>query len=533
MGRPERMRARVALDVGPALFSVVALVALAMPTAGAAQEGCEFGPEGNDVLRQVTLVGGDAVFYVTRPHLVCADGIQIWADSAVAYTSSDMAHLIGSVRYEDEVRTLEAAEARYFSEVGRLQAEGELRVEDRDEGSVIEHGALVYFRETAFRPEESMTVTAREDEPRPTATLAEAGTSMDSDTAVVAPELPLVERPVPEDPRRAEDPRRVYVVTGDEILSRGGTYLRSVGSVELESDSILAFADTLEYEEPENRLVLRGDARVDAPDYLLRGANIELTTPRPAYREIRASRDAVLTGEDLELTAERIFLFASEDRLERLVALPAVQEDTVSSDAPADAPEGDSADATPGRPRAVSDDLEITADSLEILAPEERLERLFAAGRARSVSTGRDSLTVERLPEVARADWLEGDTIVVTFVPDPESPELARPDGVAEDSVAAVGDSLPGAVETAQADDGRNDTRVDRITASVSARSLYRLTPSDASAEAGVDPPAVHYVVGDRIMIVMRDGEVERMEVEGQTEGVHLEPLPPEPDPGP
>lgn len=520
MRRPERTRTRPALAVGPALFF---LVALAMPAAGAAQEGCEFGPEGNDVLRQVTLVGGDAIFYVTRPHLVCADGIQIWADSAVAFTASDMAHLIGSVRYEDEVRTLEAAEARYFSEVGRLQAEGELRVEDRDEGSVIEHGALVYFRETAFRPEESMTVTAREDEPRPTATLAEAGTAAERDTAVVAPELPLVERPVP------EDPRRVYVVTGDEILSRGGTYLRSIGSVELESDSILAFADTLEYEEPENRLVLRGGARVDAPDYVLRGANIELTTPRPARREIRASRDAVLTGEDLELTAERIFLFASEDRLERLVALPAVPEDTVSRNTP----EGDSTDATPNRPRAVSDDLEITADSLEILAPEERLERLFAAGRARSVSTGRDSLTVERLPEVARADWLEGDTIIVSFVPDPGPPGLARPDGVAEDSVAAVGDSVPVLVDTEPADDARNDTRVDRITASVSARSLYRLTPSDASAEAGVDPPAVHYVVGDRITIVMRDGEVERMEVEGQTEGVHLEPLPPEPEPGP
>jgi hypothetical protein len=35
----------------------------------------------------------------------------------------------------------------------------------------------------------------------------------------------------------------------------------------------------------------------------------------------------------------------------------------------------------------------------------------------------------------------------------------------------------------------------------------------------------VHYVLGDEITIVMRDGEVESMEVAGQTRGVHLEPL--------
>ncbi|MDZ7779697.1 MAG: hypothetical protein U5R14_07120 [Gemmatimonadota bacterium] len=495
MKRLEWARRRAAEAVGHSLsLLLLCLLTLATPSAGTAQEGCEFGPEGNDVLRQVTLTGGDAIFYVTRPHLVCEDGIQIWADSAVAFTSSDMAHLIGSVRYEDPARTLRAAEARYFSEVGRLQAEGELRVEDRDEGSVIEHGSLVYFRETSFRREESMTVTARQNEPRPTATVVDAGSSAERDTELVAPDFPSLE------PSTEDDTRRVYVVTGDEILSRGGGYLRSIGSVELVSDSILAFSDTLEYEEAENRLVLRGSARVDAPDYDLRGASIELLTPEPAHREIRASRNAVLTGEDLELTAERIFLFARQDRLERLVALPPVKEDTVSSGPP----EGDSIDSGPGRPRAVSDDLEITADSLEILAPGETLERLFAAGRARSVSTARDSLTTEQLPEVARTDWLEGDTIVVTFVPD-----------------------------TTSEVDGERRTRVDRIIASVSARSLYRLTPSDASAEAGVDPPAVHYVVGDRITIVMRDDEVERMEVEGQTVGVHLEPLPRDPDPEP
>ena len=137
----------------------------------AAQDGCEFGDQGNDVLRQVSIPGGETILYVTRPHLVCDGGIQIWADSAVAYTATDLAHLIGSVRYEDPSRSLRAREARYFSNVGRLQAEGALRVQDRDQGSVIENGALVYLRRTSFRDEESMTVTVGRDAVRPRATV--------------------------------------------------------------------------------------------------------------------------------------------------------------------------------------------------------------------------------------------------------------------------------------------------------------------------------------------------------------------------
>ncbi|MEX2466367.1 MAG: hypothetical protein WD995_05620 [Gemmatimonadota bacterium] len=446
----------------------------------AAQDGCTFGEEGNDVLRQVTLPGGEAIYYVTRPHLVCEEGIQIWADSAVAFTTSNMAHLIGSVRYEDPRRSLVSDEARYFSAVGRLQAEGGLRIEDRDEGSVVENGALVYLRETSFRDEESMTVTTGADRVRPRATMSAEAPEADSSAVEAA---------------GSEEPR-IYVVEGDEILSRGGNYLRSVGAVELTFDSVVAFADTLEYREATDDMELRGGASVNAPEYTLTGARIDLTTPTPQQREIRALREAVLTGNDLVLTAERIFLFAREEQLQRLVALPPETDSTLTAP--------DSA-SPPTRPHAVADEFEITADSLDILAPAETLERIFAAGRARSVSHARDSLNVEILPEAARSDWLEGDTIIVTFVPGAEE----TPDDDTEPRAGAM---------------------VERIVAIVAARSLYRMTPSDASALAGEDPPAVHYVVGDRITIVMRDGEVDRMEVEGAATGFHLEPLRPGPE---
>jgi len=479
-----------------ALASMVLALASAEPVG--AQDGCAFGDQGNDVLRQVTLPGGDAVYYVTRPHLVCDGGIQIWADSAVAYTSTNLAHLIGSVRYEDPARTLRAREARYFSNVGRLQADGDLWMEDRDEGSIIENGALVYLRQTDFRPEETITVTVGADRVRPRATVT-----------------------VRADPSEPDTPDRVYVVEGDEILSRGEHYLRSIGSAMLTVDSVFAYADTLEFREDTDHLQLRGRARVDAPEYDLSGDRIDLSTPEPGAREIHATGEAELTGEDVVLTAERIFLFVLGDRLERLVALPR-EVRTDETPAAARLPGGSPA---PGRPRAVADQFDVTADSLELLAPGEALERLFAAGQARAVSTARDSLTVASLPEIARSDWLEGDTIIVTFAPAP-------PDPVDEPDQGPPGAEPVEAVALAEnADQDRRRVVVERIVAHVGARSLYRMEPSDPTARPGVDPPAVHYVVGDRITIDMRDGAVQHMAVEGGTMGVHLEPLRPGAEP--
>ena len=150
-----------------------------------------FGEDGNDVFVRQTLAGGATITYVTNPHFVCDDGVQIWADSAVAYSATSMSHLMGAVRYVDRSRELRADEARYFSNVGRLQAEGRVRVRDFEEGSLIEDGDLVYLRRTAYRPDESMVVTVGADGVRPRATIypapaAERAPVPDIDTLPVA-----------------------------------------------------------------------------------------------------------------------------------------------------------------------------------------------------------------------------------------------------------------------------------------------------------------------------------------------------------
>lgn len=548
---------------GITVIAAVVAVAALSPMSVRAQEGCYFGDEGNDLYVSETLPGIGRVTYITRPHLVCAGGVQIWADSAVTYADRGLSHLIGSVRYEESGRVLRSRDARYFSNEGRLQAEGDVVVIDEAQGSMIENGDLVYLLETDFRDESEMTVTTGADGVRPRAVLTPPARSQ-------ADSVPGDSAAAPAD---AAAPREPYTVEGDRIFLRGSGYFTASGDVEIVRDSLFAFADSAEYTGVEGALTLVDSARVEGEAYELRGRTITMTQPGGAESVVRALRDARLTGDDVLLTAASIVVELHDGAMERLVATPL---------APRGAVDADSVDSE--RPEADLEEYVLTADSLEVSAPGERLTRVFAAGKARSVSATRDSLNTEVLPEVARHDWLEGDTVIIRFTGADPVPPISdgaasvttfldtdstsgaegrepRADSIAEgvapnrevgdpalvessaaaDSSGGVPDSLsqppgagkplgldpgaaaPGAPEPGNADSASSE--VEEIIARIGARSLYRLPPSDSTFRAGVDAPAVHYVVGREIRIRLGSGEVQEMRVTGQTRGVHLEPL--------
>ena len=109
-------------------------------------------------LNSITLAGGGRITYLGLPRLRCEDGVYIQADSAVIYSAQNMSHLIGNVRFVEGSQELRANEARYFTQQGRLSAEGNLFVRDTVRGTEIENGDLVYFRQTEFRDTPQMTV---------------------------------------------------------------------------------------------------------------------------------------------------------------------------------------------------------------------------------------------------------------------------------------------------------------------------------------------------------------------------------------
>ncbi len=545
------MSHRVPAERHPALSVslLLGLVLLAAPVRVTAQQNCLWG-NGTRNLQSTTVPGLGRITYVSRPHLVCADGVVIWADSAVSYADQGMSDLFGHVRYHDRTRKLSADSARYFSQQDRLQAHGSLFVEDTVQGSIIRNGSLVYLRKSSERVEDQMTVTTGADRVRPHAILymrPAADTAL-ADTVKARPDTTHAAvdttRAAVDTARAAVDTARAavdtthaavdtahaavdtahaavdtaaagldtlppapppapdttpYDVIADTIFLQGSRYFRATGKVEIRRDSLRAYADSAEYDQVAGRLLLDGGARVEGSSYDLTAGRINIGVPGGAIRDVRAIGDAVLVGQDLHLTSPTIHMFLKDGLLDRLVAVPLLRDSTPLTAA-------DSADAT--RPVAVAEKFHLTADSLQVDAPGQALKRIVATGNAHGASDARDSLNVPSLPEVARTDWVSGDTVVVTFVPVPK------------DSLA---DTL-GAPPPPPGDSARARFRVDRLVASGDARSLYRLPPSDSAAPPGVCPPAVHYVKGSRITIAMTKGEVDSMQVEGPAEGYHLEP---------
>lgn len=435
--------------------------------------------------RRTGELGG--IWYIGGPHFVCDDGAEIFADSVVIFEERGRNDLIGSVRYYAGARQLFADEARYFTREGRLQASGNVRVVDEERGSTIENGDVVLLLPNGSRTEEEMTVTTGADGVRPRAVmLPPAPTPVLTDAT--APDSTVLEPPRPD-----TVPPTPYEVVSDRMDIFGSGSFVAVGDVEIARDSLYAWSDSADYDAEGGGLDLSGAARVESAAYRLSGETIRMGAPGSATSTVEARRAARLTGDGIELASATITMFLRDDALERLVATP------IEGGSVPDA-EPDSVDLE--RPRALVETFLLTADSLDISVPAERLDRVFAAGRARSESTAGDSLNVELLPELARTDWLEGDTIIVTF--EPESAE-ADPDG------AGGGDDT--------------EAHVESVVAIVGARSLYRLPSNDSTAVPGVDPPAVHYVTGQQITIHMVQGEISDMEVVGQTRGVHLEPL--------
>ncbi len=421
-----------------------------------------------------------------------------------------------------------------------------------------------------------------------------------------------------------------YDIDAERIYLSGADYMLATGNAELYNDEFRALADSIEYRETTGKLFLRGTApRVFGygAEYVLSGDAVDLDMNG---NQVAARGDAALSGSEIDLTAPEIRVLMEDGVLDRIVAMnerpleteppglpdevegpsedsaaatSVASEEQAADDVraeptelvlgeaipladesipgDADAPRdvsGETADSAavlrPARPRAVAETFELEGDSIHVLAPGEVLERVVAVGDARGESLARDSLNTEGTPEIARSDWVSGDTITAVFQP------------VGADTSAAAG-AEPAADETS------GGYQLDRLVARGQAASLYRLIPSgggdepsqqdapgdeaaeqvaaggeeqaaveavaeeevsgaaqeaateedpgarEPAGEAGGEETAaqpepdsrlaLHYVRGDLITIFMQDGEVTSVIVEGNAQGVQLEPLAPPP----
>jgi hypothetical protein len=195
--------------------------------------------------------------------------------------------------------------------------------------------------------------------------------------------------------------------------------------------------------------------------FVLRGRAIDLFSKNRLVERVLSVDSAQAVSGDLDLRSDSIDLRVTENKLSRAYAWG------------------------PGGARAVSPDRTISADSLDVQMPNQRVKEVHAIGQA-FAETVPDSTKLKS----EQRDWLRGDTIVAAF-------------------------------DSALASDTSSRPRIRELLATNNASSFYQV-PSNKGPTA---PPSVNYVRGKTITVSFKEQEVQSVLVEEQAAGVFLEPV--------
>jgi lipopolysaccharide export system protein LptA len=255
------------------------------------------------------------------------------------------------------------------------------------------------------------------------------------------------------------------VVTANVLFVRGDSLIYGSGKVDIRRPDLTATSDSVFLDTGREFMRLlrtpRIEGRRDRP-YTLAGEVIDVHSRNRQLERVLAKGRASAVSQDMTLNADTIDLRVSSDLLQRAFAWG------------------------PTGARAVSPTQTMIADSITVDMPGQRVRTVTASRRA----------LAEAKPDSTRIltdekDWLRGDTIVARF-----------------DTAAAA------------PKDTARQPQIRQLVATGEARSYYHLTPSDSTQRT----PAINYVTGAVITVAFDSGRVARVTVAGQKSGVYLEP---------
>jgi hypothetical protein len=195
--------------------------------------------------------------------------------------------------------------------------------------------------------------------------------------------------------------------------------------------------------------------------FTLMGGVIDVYSRNRLLERVVATPNGHALSQDLELVADTVDLRIQNNQLQRVMAWGK------------------------GRARAVSPEREIVADSIDAIMPGQRVREVRALRNAYAESNP-DSGVVS-----TQRDWMRGDTIVARF------------------------DTLVGT-------DTSSRPRIREIVAEGNARSFYQMK----SSKGPQTQPSVNYVRGRIIDLIFEDRKVSTVTVTDQATGVMIEPEP-------
>ncbi|HVT40318.1 MAG TPA: hypothetical protein VHE78_14850, partial [Gemmatimonadaceae bacterium] len=253
----------------------------------------------------------------------------------------------------------------------------------------------------------------------------------------------------------------------DRVTSENDSLVYAKGKVVIDRPDLAATSDSAFMDNGREivrlaytpRIVGRGDRK-----FTLEGDFIDIYSTKRKVQRVKSSGHAKAISDDVVLTADSIDLRVAGEKLSRANAWG------------------------PGRAHAKSTEQDLTADSIDVVMPGQVLREMHALRNATAEGAADTAKIISKDP-----DRLSGDTIVAYF-----------------DSVVAGDTSHKPAVRQIIA----------RGTTTSSASSYYQVAPGRAGK---TDKPNINYVTGREIIVDFKDHQVESVTVKEQASGFYLE----------
>ena len=281
-------------------------------------------------------------------------------------------------------------------------------------------------------------------------------------TRLYAPGRPTVTLVQKDTTGRGRPPDTAHVIA-NQITMEGDSLVYASGRVQITRPDLQANGDSAFLDSGRDFARLMREPQVQGKgqrQFTLTGEVIDVYSRNRQVERVVATPKGHALSQDLELVADSIDLRVQGNQLQRAVAWGAT------------------------RARAVSPDREILADSIDALMPQQRIREVRAVRGAYAESTP-DSGIVS-----TQRDWMRGDTIIAHF-----------------DSLA------PG--------DTATKPKIREIVADGHAHSFYQMKSSNGPA----NKPSINYVTGRIIDILFEERKVATVTVIDQASGVMVEPV--------
>jgi hypothetical protein len=276
--------------------------------------------------------------------------------------------------------------------------------------------------------------------------------------AVGRPTITLVQK---DTTGRGRPPDTAHVVAS-QIVMEGDSLVYASRMVQITRPDLFATGDSAFLDSGKDfaRLMLTPSVKgIGAHTFTLTGGVIDIYSRNKQVERVVATPKGHALSQDLELVADSIDLRVANNQLQRAIAWGAT------------------------RAHAVSPEREIIADSIDAIMPGQRVKEVHALRKAYAESNP-DSGIVSK-----QRDWMSGDSIIARF------------------------DSVPAA-------DTSSRPQVRQILALGNARSFYQMKNSKGPQTE----PSVNYVRGRIIDIGFEERKVATVTVTDQATGVMIEP---------